>query len=103
MASDNINTVDSFVEAFTTDLDKIVLPISDRKFYKPFISEIIDKLNKSGIIRRYTGFAGVLSGGNNLVQMYELNGKIYSYPALLKEALRFFNDSANKQFRDNLE
>lgn len=103
LSDDDLNTLDSFIDAFTMDMDQIVLPISDRKFYKSFIGEVIDRLNKSAIIRRYTGLAGILSGGNNLIQLYEIEGKLQTYPALLKEATAFFQDPANKGSRDNLE
>lgn len=81
-----ISSVDAFIDMFTEDLNTFILPISDRRFYKLFIKDIIESLNKSSIRRRYSGLGGILNPASNIMQLYEFNGKQYLYSTLLREA-----------------
>ena len=79
-------SLESFIEMFSDKANTTILPISDRRFYKLFIKQILGDLNKSSIRRRYTGLGGILNPASNIMQMYEINGKNYLYSDLLREA-----------------
>lgn len=84
---DKISSTDAFVEMFSEELS-VTLPISDRRFYKLFVKEILEDLNKSSIRRRYSGLGGILNPASNLVQLYTVEGQTYTYPTLLRKAKR---------------
>lgn len=84
---DKISSTDAFVDMFSEELS-VTLPISDRRFYKLFVKEILEDLNKSSIRRRYSGLGGILNPASNIVQLYTLNGQTYTYPTLLRKAKR---------------
>lgn len=101
LSKDNkINSIDTFIDAFTTEMDTVLLPISDRKFYSTFVKEIISDLNKSSIRRKYAGLGGVLNPSSNIMQLYESGGKSYLWGDLLINARRFFEQ--NPVMKDNL-
>jgi hypothetical protein len=70
---------------FANDVS-VQLPVSDRRFYKEFIKTILEDLNKSSIIRRYSGLGGVLNPASNIMQIYSIGDKTYTFSTLLKEA-----------------
>ncbi len=81
----------AYIDLFMNDLETKMLPISDRRFYRPFIKMILESLNKSAIRRRYSGLGGVLNPTSNILQIYTLidskgNEKVYTYSALTKQA-----------------
>ena len=82
-----INSTD-FIEQFATDLETVILPISDRRFYKIFVKEIIEDLNKSSIKRRYSGLGGILNPASNIFQIYTIGDNTYTFTTLLKIAKR---------------
>lgn len=82
---DKINSTDAFIDIFTEDL-QLILPLSDRRFYKLFVKQILEELNKSSIKRRYQGMGGILNPAGNIVQLYNVNGQSFLYPTLLKTA-----------------
>jgi hypothetical protein len=82
---DKINSTDAFIDIFTEDL-QLILPLSDRRFYKLFVKQILEELNKSSIKRRYQGMGGILNPAGNIVQLYNVNGRSFLYPTLLKTA-----------------
>lgn len=82
---DNIASTAAFIEMFANDVS-VQLPVSDRRFYKEFIKTILEDLNKSSIIRRYSGLGGVLNPASNIMQIYSIGDKTYTFSTLLKEA-----------------
>lgn len=55
------------------------LPFSADTVNGIFISTVSSMINKSGIKRKYDGFAGVLSPAYNQIQFYRVGGKTYMY------------------------
>ena len=55
------------------------LPFSADTVNGIFISTVSSMINKSGIKRKYDGFAGVLSPAYNQIQFYRIGGKSYMY------------------------
>lgn len=82
---DSIASTAAFIEMFANDVS-VQLPVSDRRFYKEFIKTILEDLNKSSIIRRYSGLGGVLNPASNIMQIYSIGDKTYTFSTLLKEA-----------------
>lgn len=82
----------------------LILPVSDKRFYKIFAKEIISDLNKSSIKRKYSGLGGILNPASNILQLYRIGNTSYLYPDLLdkaraeftpeqKEAIKAFEDA----------
>lgn len=92
----NITTANSFVRALAQEMkDGLILPVSDKRFYKIFAKDIISDLNKSSIKRKYTGLGGILNPSSNIYQLYESEGKAYTFEDLLRQAKLTLN---TKQF-----
>jgi len=61
-----IASTDAFIDMFSVDMEAL-LPISDRAFYKLFIKDILETLNKSAIKRKYTGLGAILNPASNIM------------------------------------
>ena len=84
----------AYVDLFMKNMETQMLPISDRRFYQPFVKLILEGLNKSAIRRRYSGLGGVLNPTSNIFQTYNLvdsNGveKVFTYNSLVNQALQW--------------
>ena len=92
-----IASTEAFIEMFAEDLNTHMLPISDRRFYKSFIKDILEDLNKSSIRRRYTGLGGILNPASNVMQIYDVEDKPYLFGDLLKAARKWaaFNQNVS--------
>lgn len=82
----------SYIDLFMTKMQTTMLPISDRRFYQPFVKSVLESLNKSAIRRRYSGLGGILNPTSNIFQVYELtdtngNTQTYTRTTLLNSAL----------------
>lgn len=96
--------IEYFIDMFADQMDTVQLPISNRILYRPFVKMILTDLNKSALIRRYTGLGGVLNPASNIMQIYEVRGKKYLFQDLLNKAINFFNDPKNNSiFKNTLE
>ena len=51
------------------------IPFSAPTINSAFISDVISRLNSSGIRRKYAGIAAVLVPSNNMFQYYSINGE----------------------------
>jgi hypothetical protein len=64
----------------------LIIPYSNKAFYKPFIASVISKLNTDFIRREFPGIAAVINPNFNSGQIYEdVNGKTYFSEDLIKD------------------
>lgn len=85
-----IASTDAFIDMFSVDMETL-LPISDRAFYKLFVKDILETLNKSAIKRKYTGLGAILNPASNIMQVYDLHGQQMVFSTVLKLAKRDLN------------
>ena len=90
----DVGSTKAYIDLFMTKLETQMLPISDRRFYQPFVKSILESLNKSAIRRRYSGLGGILNPTSNVLQVYELddnsgNKQTFTRTSLLNRALKW--------------
>ena len=99
LAHSIVSQVKSRLEDGFNDL----IPISNPNFFNLFTTDVLSRLNRSALKRKYSGLGGVLNPSAKIVEMFEdKNGNTYNWKDLLNNAIEEYkNGELQELISDN--
>ena len=89
LAHSIVSQVKSRLEDGFNDL----IPISNPNFFNLFTTDVLSRLNRSALKRKYSGLGGVLNPSAKIVEMFEdKNGNTYNWKDLLNNAIEEYKN-----------
>jgi hypothetical protein len=94
LAHSIVSQVKSRLEDGFNDL----IPISNPNFFNLFTTDVLSRLNRSALKRKYSGLGGVLNPSAKIVEMFEdKNGNTYNVKDLLNNAIEEYKNGELKE------
>ena len=78
-------------------LDDLKIPFSDYNIYNNILSTYASIITGKSIRKQYPGLGAVLSPGYDIMMVYDIDGKVYQFTDILKQATIQYNAYKNRK------